>query len=279
MSSTIYLDREDTWPANIVTEISRMLPVLESYEKDRSRVDKLCQNYISVRLNPPQVLHAQERLDFLHVIDDCLKEQSLMGFHCTRLHEAEIGVVKRDGLQPLTAVLARERILRLQESGDLPEHVAPHHLSEKTVNDDHGRHLGMTGFLFSESLLRDEHGVWRLFRNWGGEALYVNYERHPNYESHPNHETDIGFVLQKIGMPCIVVVAVPIAELETPISVAERMVSKVLGHHGIATEHGTHMGAYVLQALGGSKVKRIIPYADPEFALLTGFHGWGRPIA
>jgi hypothetical protein len=63
---------------------------------------------------------------------------------------------------------------------------------------------------------RGERGeaVKRLFRRWGGEAIYVGHE--------PECDKEIGTVLRSIGEPSIVVAALPMYEMHLFGTVGER---------------------------------------------------------
>ncbi len=52
------------------------------------------------------------------------------------------------------------------------------------------------------SVLRSEGAVGRLFRSWGGEALYNSHE----------DDLETGPLLRRIGTPCIWIVVLPIGQ-------------------------------------------------------------------
>src|SRR5690606_19025663 len=78
-------------------------------------------------------------------------------------------------------------------------------------------------FCFYEPSLAGERGIGRLFRSWGGEALYNSHEKDPT----------TGGALRRIGVPCIIKAIVPInnlCESKFPDSALARVILSRLGH-------------------------------------------------
>ncbi|MEI7752715.1 MAG: hypothetical protein WCJ71_11590 [Candidatus Omnitrophota bacterium] len=264
MDKAIDLNQQETWPEEIVDDLNVSLTMLRAHEKDRRRVDKLCENDVFARVNPPEVRHSGERALLLKRIDSCLNDCFLLGFHCTRFHESEIEVVKKEGLKPLSEELAYGRVRRLQEIGALPPQVALRLLSENVVNNRYGKRLGRLCFIFSRSSLKDKNGVFKLLSYWGGEALY---------RAHTNDQ-EVAPVLKTIGHPCIVQAAIPIAMLNTRSSVSDKLVSLFLRTRGIATTDDGLFEDSIDQVLDSKNIQRIIEYGETEFEMLTGCEKW-----
>ena len=267
MYKPIDLSQQETWPEQIVAELEANLSILCAHEENRRRIDEICKENVLARVNPPALCHSRMISLLLERINSCLNDHCLVGFHCTRLHESEIEIVKEQGLRPLSEELAYKRVRCLQGIGVIPSHVALKLLSENAVNNRHGKRLGRLCFIFSRSSLRDEHGVSLLLSYWGGEALYWVHKNDP----------EIASVLKMIGRPCIIQVTVPISILNTFQSVGEKLVSVFLRTRGgETTDNGTLKGfeGSLDQALAVEHIHRVIKYGEPEFETLTDYTKW-----
>jgi len=74
--------------------------------------------------------------------------------------------------------------------------------------------MGTVCFCHCVSTLKDEWGLYRLFRSWGGEALYCHHE-----EDSPARDE-----LRRIGTPCIVVGSLQRPDISTITSFEERII-------------------------------------------------------
>ena len=187
----------------------------------------------------------------------------ILGYHCTRLHDDEIAKVLGDGLKPLCGELVRERIQTRVRSNNIPGVIGSRLLEYNEASMDNRK--GKIWFVFTEPLLKEEAGIDRFFRNWGGECLYNNYE--------DDHE--IGPLLRAIGYPCIVQASVPAASIETFCPIAERFLRLHLSRRKIRTGHNPEFEGYVRHSV---KVLQIIRSMDPEFKHLTGCESWANHL-
>jgi hypothetical protein len=122
----------------------------------------------------------------------------------------------------------------------------------------------MLWFCFFEPFLAGEHGIGRLFRSWGGEALYNSHESDPI----------TGPVLRKLGVPCVIKANVPITNLKEskfPDGALARMALSKLGHRlKIPTEHE----GYSTQCLSAAQILDIFEYPSQGFVELTKCNEW-----
>lgn len=124
MKSPIYVDDETTWPEVALRSFERSLPLLEEYEFERQRIDRLCEVDITARCNPPRIKEASGRLAIIAHADQELASRRLVGYHCSRLDAAEMQAIRENGLRPLSAALAYERIGKQAQLGNLPHDIA-----------------------------------------------------------------------------------------------------------------------------------------------------------
>ena len=264
----IYLDDEITWPSSLRELLDDRLGALSAFERERQRVDKLAETDWSYRYNPPSNPHEGARERTVAEIDDCLREEAVAGYHCTRLCADEIEIIRSTGLRPLSPDLARERVRRRVEAGDFSLAVGARILAETRADDSNlpERRSGMTWFVFTANPLREEAGVGRFFAYWGGEALYVCHEEDP----------EVGPALRAAGTACIVEAAVAVRAIETYCSVGERVLRCFLHRRDIETGHDPDVEGFVREPVPGSSICRIIQRKDADFERLTRCSTWAR---
>ncbi len=261
-----FLDDEETWPPELRLLFDAELEALSGYESERERVDNLCRDDVVLRTYPPENPYSRDRERVLDAVNAMLAQASLVGWHCTRLHETEITSIERDGLRPLDSALLRRRIQACVQAGDLAAEVAKRLHSEHQADDDNRK--GLLWFIFTRDTLRDEHGVYRLFRSWGGEALYNSHEDDPATSA----------ALRGIGIPCLVEAFVPVAEIKTFGAIGQRFLNIYLDRRGISTGNCSQMEGHVRVMIPGSAVRRVIRRADVDFEQLTGCATWTPPL-
>ncbi|HEX9769248.1 MAG TPA: hypothetical protein VGA50_08745 [Kiloniellales bacterium] len=263
----IEYERPDTWPAELTELFERELPTLEAYERRRAGVDAIYRQDVMARVNVPPNAHKPRRDVIVQQADDILSTHKLLGFHCTRLTEFEIADIGTHGLRPLDYSLVQDRLEQATSQGLLSCEEKELLLSTHQADDDNRR--GMTQFVNCRSILFCENDVGRLFRSWGGEALY---------NSHENRD-DTGSVLRRIGKPAIIVTAIPISTLKTWFdNVGERFLWKFLTDRDIPIDQAADIETHTVEAVPASCILEIITHSDRRFELLTKCSNWSNPI-
>ena len=195
-----------------------------------------------------------------------LRQNALVGWHCTRLTDDEIAHIRSRGMQLPDAAMLHRRIDAVVKDGYLSGAMAER-LKAKHQADEQNR-AGRVWFCFFHPRLGGEGGIERFFRHWGGEALYNSHEDDP----------ETGSAISSIGLPCIIEAVVPLSSLGhlgfLPMKVARRfLISR--GHQTV--EPVDHEGA-ITSPLPAVNIRRIIMFRSPEFAVLTGCEQWQRPL-
>lgn len=269
MNRPIWVDDEATWPVSVLDVLKNGLSRMLAYETDREAIDRRCREDVLFQVRPPTPVNAPARRALLSSLNSNLAPHAIVGYHCTRLHRAEIASITRHGLRPLSEKLARARIERCIQLGELSRPVASRLLSKNAVNDEAGSRLSMIWFCFTRNPLQDDDAVGRFFRSWGGEALYCHY----------GEDVTIGPALSNIGVPAIVEAAVPVRLIQTFMSVGERFLNVFLSQRGISTGHDSNMEGYIREPLNGHDILRIVTSDDQEFRELTNCEGWSTPLS
>ncbi len=256
-------ERPDTWPQALTELFDTHAGVLESHGREQHHINmRHAENGLS-----PQSRYRDKHDHIVRRADEILSAERLLGFHCTRLVDDEIADVWANGLQLLSANFLQERISRRIEAGDIPQSIG-HQLLNMHQAGDQSRQ-GNLCFINMISVLRSEGAVGRLFRSWGGEALYNSHE----------DDLETGPSLRRIGTPCIWIVVLPIGQgAVTWRNVGERFVRAYLAHRGAATGNGANIETRLFKPLPRDSIINVARYDDPAFEKLTGCSMWSDPI-
>jgi hypothetical protein len=208
----ILLDGIDTWPQSLRDLLNSERDLIRSYLQEEKRIHDLVEGDVLIRLRPPKNPHLLRWNSIVETIRQLIRDYSIIGFHCTRLTETEIQGIRANGLRPLSPAFTQQRIERLVQEGRISP-AAAQALIERNESSASNR-AGHVCFFHCLSTLRDASGLYRLFRSWGGEAVYYHHE-----EDSPAREE-----LRRIGTPCIVVGSLRRCDISPIRSLEERII-------------------------------------------------------
>lgn len=197
---------------------------------------------------------------------EVLQPYTLHGYHCTRLTEPEITDIRANGMRPPNRAFLCQRIEQLKQTGAIDEETA-NELKEKNQAHE-GNRAGMIWFCFFPPRIAGRGGIQRLFRSWGGEALYNSHERHPR----------TGPVLARIGVPCIIEADVPIASVPRHTFPDVHLYRQFLINRGFETSEPCYYEGYATEPIPAENIRRIIRLSDPDLAILTDCDQWRPPL-
>ena len=256
-------ERPNTWPPALTALFNAHSETLESHGREQHRISMLSSEEGQWARNryKDQHDHIAQRAN------EILGDERLLGFHCTRLANDEIADVRARGLHLPSADFLHERICRRIEAGDIPENLGSQLLKKNQADDQYRQ--GRLCYVNMRSVLKSKGAVGRLFRSWGGEALYNSHEADP----------ETGQLLRRIGTPCIWIVVLPLGQgAVTWRNVGERFVRAYLAHRGAATGNGANIETRLYEPLHPDSIIDVVRYDDPAFEKLTGCSMWSDPI-
>jgi hypothetical protein len=267
LAGVIDIEAVSTWPKPMVELLTASLEMLRNYERTRERIDLAAREDVLLRIHRPHNRFRRPRDAVLERTNELLADNDLLGFHCTRLHPDEIASIKRDGLQPLSSAKLQSRIEQRIKARDIPATLGERLLVEHQADDDNRK--GMIWFVNSRSVLDDYSGLFRLFRNWGGESLYNSHERDP----------ETGPLLKSLGVPCIVVAAIPIGKFQIFSDIGDKIIWSFLKKHHVEIDHSPELEGYMEEPVPPARIREVITHGDPRFELLTRSNSWPFSIA
>lgn len=252
----IILDKLDSWPKKILEVISEFKNELDGYLNEEHRMDKLAEEVLEYRHRKPENIYKTIWNDATEVIERELKNTNFIGFHCSRLLDFEMNNITTHGLRPLDLEFSNSRIKKIYSLGLIKEEFKNKLLNK--VEFSASNRAGNTCFFHSTSTLKDEWGLIRLFKSWGGEAMYLNFEE----------KTE----LQKLGMPCIVIASIKREQLTEHFQLSERMICIRLNNNYRPNDFDSFLKTEKV------KVLRIVTRNEPLFDELTNIKHWTATI-
>ena len=222
-----------------------------------------------MQINPPENRYKQAYRALVEQLEALLAPHRIVTYHCSRLTKEEIVNIKQDGLRVLTTDLVNKKLHQCLSDGYLKqgeyELIKNSPYLSESLNNQHDSRIGMIHSCANRLTLRDCHAVYRFFRSWGGEALYWGHEE----------DASLGHVLGRIGVPCIVVCAMPFTSIKQgSYELSEHfllhLVPDELGH----TDPSSAVDIRTEETLRSSGILDIIEYSDPRFEELTTESSW-----
>lgn len=262
----IEADREETWPQQMLAELAANADQIAAYHLERARIDRAAEGDVMLRVDRPPNNNEPIWRDILQMSERAIAKQRLLGFHATRLADSERVDIISNGLRVLSPELFERRMSAVEKAGLISRELGARLRVRNQVRDDN--RSGRTAFCFTRRLLADEGGIGRLFRSWGGEAVYNSHEG----------DEQTGPAIAVIGQPCVVIAAVPVEAIGTYMSVAERLVNVWCAKRGMKPEHAPDFGGYVRADIPGGCIQRIVVIDDPEFLTLATHNTWRYPL-
>jgi hypothetical protein len=191
-----------------------------------------------------------------------LSRYSLIGWHSTRLIDYEVRHIERYGMQLPNKEILYARIEAAQQHGYFTDDIAGK-LKNKNEADDVWR-KNRIWFTFYPPLRAGASGIYRLFKYWGGEALYNLHE----------DCAIVAPILQRIGTPFLIEAEVPIASLRPHSFLPDKLAIRYLRDNGLPTSEPTDHDDYAILPLTPSNIRKIIRFGTAEFERLTEYSTW-----
>ena len=238
------LDSPSSWPAELRTYLDEHHELFLAWETKPGRV-------------------SSEAFDkALYGLRDILQAYEILGWHCTRLTDAEVDEIMRDGMELPNAEMLTRRIDALVKANVIDPDVARRFKSKNEAGEEY--RAGMVWFCFYPPGNQGEYGIGRFFRHWGGEALYACHEDDPVMST----------VLRCTGTPRLVEADVPISLLNKDTGPDFTIYRRFLISHGHCIKRSTDYDGHIVHPLPAEQVRRVISFPDPDFYSHTNCDEW-----
>lgn len=254
----IILDQIVSWPYEILQVIRENEEIIHTYLQLEDQIDKQAEENVLLRIYRPRNQYESEWLDIINQLGENLKVNKFVGFHCTKLVDIEIDNILNYGLKPLNSEMLDFRINQLYYNKVITNKVAEE-LKKNNLSSESNRN-GKVFFFHCSKTLKDQGGLYRLFRAWGGEALYANHERN----------SKISDKIFGIGKPCIVLGSLSYDSINPYPSLAARFISVFLSQN-YPEYYSYDFDNWVQKPV---KALSIITIEEELFEQLTKFSTW-----
>lgn len=254
----IVLDDVSTWPSDVICYLEKNHELFLNSEQNTNSPPRSEAEDIRIGPNLDNAIYG---------LRDVLNSYQIHGYHCTRLLNHEIDHIKLNGMQPPNLQMLKERIQTAMNKEHFSREIA-RILEGRNQADDSNR-AGMICFLFSKPPIGGERGLYRLFRSWGGEALYNSHEDDPT----------TGPILQRMGTPCIVEAKVPIRDLAKHGGLDSKIVRQFLVNRGFESHDPLEHEDRAICHISPENIMRIMIFPEPDFITLTRCNTWSVRVA
>jgi hypothetical protein len=258
----ILLDDLQSWPAKSLCLLNKMEQRLIEFYDEEKRIDKLLQENQELRIYEPSNCYQSVLQTCIEDITHHIKGMNIIGFHCTRLTQIDIDDILKNGLIPLSASSTIQRLFRLFQAK-----LISRTSYEAILNKNESSHVYRAGnvcVFHCLDTLKDASGLYRLFRSWGGESVYYNYE----------NNASVGEELRRIGIPCIVIASINLELLNMYPPLEERIVRSYI-HKKIPAGFSQDCDSFIKKTV---PALQIIQRTDPIFEALTSCNEWRNQI-
>jgi hypothetical protein len=261
----VEVETPSTWPKDFRQLAESNIQLIISYQKERTRIERLGWNDVMLRLNPPTNPHKHDYLSLVQQLEAILLKHNIIGYQCSRLLPEEILDIQSSGLKILTEELVFSKIQLALNAGHIT--VDEYHLLKNSdhikqhLANEYGYSTGMAWFCPNRSTLKDCGAVYRLFRSWGGEAVY---------NAHEEGDNEIP-ALRHIGIPCIIKCTFPFRDANQYYdNFSARLLSYLVAHEVDSPEPPAAFDMHINKNLAADEVLEIIELSNPLFSAVLG---------
>lgn len=260
-----------TWPKDFFSLVTKKKDLIVSYHNEEKNIDSHAEKNVLLRCKRPINTHKNDYMSLVSNLDGILNNHQLVGYHCTRLTPEEIKNIRISGLKVLTKELVESRLSNALSNGHLPEtgysYLQKSDLLKNSLANKNGTRTEMLWFCPNKSKLQEHHAVFRLFRSWGGEAVYNGHEEDKNISS----------VLRSIGSPCLVKCTIPFNDVEHfHQNFSEYFLSFSVKQEINCPHPGYQFDMHIKRDIPSSEVLEIIEFSNPRFKELTDHSSWPK---
>lgn len=267
----VEIEVPETWPRDFHQTVAAYHDLVLAYHAERKRIDKIAEIDVMARVHRPPNPYSSAYNSLVDQLDNSLTQHRIIGYHCTRLTLKEITRVKSEGLRILSEELIHKRLDECVADGHISlaqrDFLKNSQSTGDNLQDRNGHRTGMVWLCPNRSTLRRSGEVYRLFRSWGGEAVYAGQEE----------DKVTAAALAGIGTPAIVKCAVPFpTDASSHPKFAARFLSQSVATEDSYPEPSPRFSLSIRMDIPPSQVVEVIQFADPRFESLTRSSTWAE---
>lgn len=212
ISKYIVLDIMESWPKEVKEILEENKDELIKFSDSKHDIDILRAKFPISRSNYFEIEFQEVYDDVFDYINEIMSGKNVIGFHCSRLIESEIEIIKKEGLKPLTGNLTEMKLKMIKKDNLLDAKIIKK-LKENNKSDVQGR-MNKIFFIHCINNLIEFAIDHPLFRFWGGETFHFENK----------YDNEIAKQLQTIGEPYIIVSNIPYRKVNYKTNYGKRMI-------------------------------------------------------
>jgi hypothetical protein len=166
------------------------------------------------RMPYPENPYAGKFLAVTEYMMGLMEQRTIRAWHYTRMSDAEIAVLRRDGIHLSTLDAIRARLAAQVAAGSFSQDVADRLFADSPFQSDQLGSRSNKFWMVSHPIDVEDSGVELLLESWGGEAAYF-WQRDEALQE----------LLKGIGRPRVLEIAMPLVHSRHCYSAAEAVVA------------------------------------------------------
>lgn len=242
-----------TFDPELVAELQKNRDLIHQY-RETERQQLQARDASDKRMPYPENPYAAAYLELKEYLAGIMISRTIRAWHYSRMVEAEIASIKRDGLYLATMESFRARLDARVEAGDFDRSVANQLFADSPFQSQ--QFDGRTGKLWAVShpAPSSSGAVDRLLGSWGGEASYF-------------WQGDLALqsLLRTLGKPTILEVAMPLAFTNRSFRAAEAVIGAFAATLGSPASKEV-FDLYSVAPLGAERILAIHTEKDAVFS-------------
>ncbi len=263
-SNHFVLDNFETWPTSITDLLEKNKSIINGYIHEEKRNEARGQRDVIFSNNLQNNSFQEAWDDIILQIKQILRNIRIIGFHCTRLTDFEVGDIISNGLVPLNEEFSRKRIEILIQKKKISQESSKKIIHNNKMNLDSRRDKVYLSHCVSS--LTKEYGFYRFFRYWGGEAIYSSHEK----------DELVASELKKIGLPCIVVASIVFSEFKN----TNLLIDNLIGIWIDSARRNPNPSSFDIDTKIGNPISvvEVLDYNNQVFQIITNCSLWKKEI-
>ncbi|UHS59974.1 hypothetical protein [Agrobacterium vaccinii] len=230
--------------------------VLRDYEltsRKNHEEQQAADRWVPLKANPfaADQMHILER-----IIMPAMEQRTIRAWHYTRLTDAETALLRANGIHMSNMAGIRRRLDAQVAAGTMMADVANAIHGESPFHAQADSRSGKF-WMVSHPFAITDGGVELLLQHWGGEGVYFWLKDRAHVE-----------LVQSIGRPRVIEVAVPMSATTSAYSAAKAVVATYVTSLGGKPDWSA-FDLYATTALGADTVLELHTEGDPNFAAMA----------
>lgn len=245
-----------TFDEELLALLQAHAEVLRNYEltnRENYEDQQATDGWVPLKDNP----FASDRMHILEqIIMPVMAQRTIRAWHYTRLTDAEVELLKANGIYMSDLAGIRRRLDAQVAAGTIKAEIADA-IYEKSPFYAQANARSGKFWMVSHPFDIKDGGVELLLQHWGGEGVYFWLEDKAHIE-----------LVQGIGRPRIIEVAVPLSVTTSAYMAAKAVVATYVASLGAKPEWSA-FDLYATSALGADAVLDVHTEGDPNFSAMA----------